>query len=240
MKGLRLYAVVFIMISVSLLFSCMGNSGKNKPSGDSLAVSEKSIRIDGHRFVDLGLPSGLLWAETNVGAASEADAGEYFSWGETKAKADYAWTSYAFGNGEDNLTKYKNAGGKDVLDFSDDAAYINWGKSCRMPTQAEFVELRDSSNCTWTWTSRTVSDGSSVYGYLVTSKSNGNSIFFPSVGCRDGEKLIYYGSRGYYWSSTLNALYNFYACYLCLESDCVYSGHDSRYYGLPVRPVAVK
>ena len=76
MKGLRLYAVVFIMISVSLLFSCMGNSGKNKPSGDSLAVSEKSIRIDGHRFVDLGLPSGLLWAETNIGAASEADAGE--------------------------------------------------------------------------------------------------------------------------------------------------------------------
>ena len=206
------------------LISCAGKPGP--------------AEIAGHRFIDLGLPSGLLWAETNVGASSETGSGDYFAWGETAPKADYGWETYAYGNGEDSLTKYTRAGGPYALELSDDAAAVNWGEGCRMPTLAEFAELRDTLNCTWTWTARPDSDGTSVNGYLVTSRANGNSIFLPAAGCRDGSESLYEGSRGYYWSRSLNPLYDFYADYLCLESDFPYIGHDDRSFGLPVRPVA--
>ena len=200
--------------------------------------SQDGKTINGHKFVDLGLPSGLLWAETNVGAVTAADDGCYFAWGETTTKIIYSWDTYKYGTSDRNLTKYNSTDGKTVLDKEDDAAYVNWGSSCRMPTNDEFTELRNSGNCTWTWTSQTTSSGSSIYGYKVTSVKNGNSIFLPAWGGRDVGSHYMRGLGGNYWSSTLSSGGCDSAYYLTFTRDdygwyCFY-----RDYGRTVRPVA--
>ena len=191
--------------------------------------------VNDHKFIDLCLPSGTLWAETNVGATKATDAGNYYAWGEIETKSNFTWTPYKWtsDNGS-TFTKY-TTDGKTVLDKEDDAAYMNWGSFCRMPTNDEFIELRN--NCTWTWTTE-----NSVNGYKVTSKKNGNSIFLPASGYRyAGWSTDSYGKAGVFWSSTLSSSSTSKAYYLYFESGSL-GGEDNdyRYFGLPVRPVAKK
>ena len=129
--------------------------------------------FNGHTFVDLGLPSGLLWADRNVGASQPAAYGDYFAWGETKPKTDYSEYTYKYGSDSENPTKYNSKDGKTTLDSKDDAATANWGSKCRMPSRADFRELRN--NCSWVWQS----DYNGTSGYLVTG-ANGNYIFLPA------------------------------------------------------------
>ena len=156
-------------------------------------------------YVDLGLPSGTLWATRNIGANSPV---EY----------------YGYNGFTDNKRK---------LDPEDDAAYVNWGSSWRMPTKKQQNELRDK--CTWTWTTL---DG--VNGRLVTGP-NGNTIFLPAAGECSDSGLRHDGSWGYYWSSELY----FYtdgsdvAQELHFYSGYFDTGWDLRYYGLTVRAVRV-
>ena len=194
--------------------------------------------INGHKFVDLGLPSGLFWAETNIGALSATDDGDYFAWGENVPKQDYSMDTYKHCLSSDKITitKYNRTDCKAVLDKEDDAACANWGDSCRMPTKEDFVELCDTSNCTWTWTSKANSVGSTINGYEVTSKMNGNSIFLPASGYRNGDYLDYHGSHGNYWSSTVYGVSNAYG--LRFYSSYRNANTNYRYYGFPVRPVA--
>ena len=196
--------------------------------------------INGHKFVDLGLPSGLLWAKTNIGAATAADVGNYYAWGETEPQTSnsYSWDSYKYGTSSSNLTKYNSSDGKTTLDSEDDAAYVNWGDSCRMPTIDEFGELLNSDNCTWTWATHENSDGF-IRGYEVTSVKNGSSIFLPAAGYRDDVDLDEHGSLGHYWSSTLNARYSDWACYLYFDSSRhPQESYDDRCIGCTIRPVA--
>jgi uncharacterized repeat protein (TIGR02543 family) len=116
------------------------------------------------------------------------------------------------------------------LDLKDDAAYVNWGGDWRMPTMDEINELVD--NCTWTWTTQ-----NGVEGYKGTSKTNGNSIFLPAAGSRDGSKLYGAGSCGSYWSSSLGTSYSSNAYSLDFLSDGVHGIHYSRHRGQSVRPV---
>ena len=196
--------------------------------------------INGHKFVDLGLPSGLLWATCNVGAAIAADDGCFFAWGETEAtKSSYERATYKYGTSEGDPTKYNSTDGKTTLDNEDDAAYVNWGSSCRMPTNDEFSELLNSDNCIWNWVSMTTSSGSSIRGYYVTSVKNGNSIFFPASGFLHYEKHSSHGQVGYYWSRTLSSSVSYHAYCLTLtntmhNSDRYYYSYD----GQSVRPVA--
>lgn len=203
----------------------------------SCAEGDRSVKIAGHRFVDLALPSGTLWAATNIGAKVDADAGDYFAWGETAPKSDYSWQTYALGSGEDTLAKYNAPDSCERLFADDDAAATLWGEGCRMPTHAQFAELRDTLNCTWRWTSRTDSNGDDVCGFLVTSVRNGNSIFLPAAGCRDGVGYFNRGKMGYYWSGVRNPLYAGQAFFLALEGCFPYTSFDSRFYGLTVRAV---
>ena len=173
---------------------------------------------DGHEWVDLGLPSGLKWATCNVGANSPEDYGDYFAWGETTPNSSY--TSYDY-NYSSNPT---------TLPLSMDAAYTNWGTSWRMPTHAEVKELE--GNCTGTWTTQ-----NGVKGYKVTSKTNGNSIFLPAAGYRDGSSLKYAGSYGDYWTSSLYTESSNYAYYLSFSPDFLSSNINNRYRGRSVRPV---
>lgn len=198
--------------------------------------------INGHRFVDLGLPSGLLWAETNIGAKGAADYGDYFAWGETKVKDNYSWDTYKYGTSTyDNITKYDSTDCKTVLDKDDDAACIIWGDSCRMPTETEFLELCDTCNCTWTWTKRITSYESTRYGYVVRSNKNSNSIFLPISGYRYRDDFSFRGSFGLYWSSTLSeGNVASFPYYLSFCSGGLYANgvFVYRHFGIPVRPVA--
>ncbi len=195
---------------------------------------------NGHIWVDLGLPSGMLWATCNVGATAPLGYGNYYAWGETTTKETYNWSTYWYCNGENNLTKYcnnanyGNNGFTDALttlEASDDAATANWGSGWRMPTQTEMQELID--NCTVTWTRR-----NGVNGRLFTG-SNGNSIFLPAAGSRVDSGLYDVGSYGYYRSSSLTTDYPDYAWTLYFDSGHFNMFSSYRYYGQSVRPVCV-
>lgn len=194
--------------------------------------------INGHKFIDLGLPSGILWAETNIGAETEADEGNFFAWGETDMtqKASFGWDSYKFGTSASDLTKYNSTDGKTVLDQEDDAAYVNWGSSCRMPTMEEFEELRNPDNCTWSWATWKTSSGSSIKGYRITSTTNGNVIFLPAAGYYLKDKFLCQGTNGYYWTNTLKTVN--YAYYFYLDNNSHDLDNFYRYYGRNIRPVA--
>ena len=207
-------------------------------SAKTLGTAPVDKIINGHKFIDLGLPSGLLWAETNIRAEKPADDGNYYAWGETESKPSYEWDTYKYCTSSDNMTKYNSTDSKTVLDKEDDAAYVNWGSSCRMPTRDDFTELLKSSNCTWTWTSQTTSDGSSINGYTVTSIKNGNSIFLPASGYRYNGNLNVHGSNGYYWSSTLYSYDSDYAYYLLFSSSFHSKDSYDRCQGYAVRLVA--
>ena len=173
------------------------NSGDNGGGGNGGGTATV-------QWVDLGLPSGLLWADRNVGAASPENYGYYYAWGETKPKEVYDRTTYAYGNAYNKLKKYCNKsdfglnGFTDnltTLEASDDAATVNLGGKARTPTQDEWREL--IINTTSIWTTR-----NGVYGRLLTAP-NGKSIFLPAAGGRYGSSLDGAGEGGYYWSSTL-------------------------------------
>lgn len=226
----------------------------NKPS----TVTNNNSSVATHEYVDLGLPSGTLWATCNVGASSPEDYGDYFAWGETepyyasggntknpvwksgKSKG-YDWSSYKYANGACNkLTKYcnKSSYGNNgytdrdtVLKPSDDAATANWGSDWCMPTKAQFQELKDK--CKWTWTKK---DGYKVKG------PNGNTIFLRAAGYRYGTSLVVGHLYGYYWCSSLNTPSPYGGHFFCFCDSCVFgsNGWDSRWYGFSVRPVRCK
>lgn len=156
-------------------------------------------------WVDLGLPSGLLWATRNVGASSPTDYGNYYAWGETTPKSVYNWSTYRYCNGVDHckLTKYCTNSEKGYHGYVDnlttiqivDDAAASYGDGARMPTKTEWQELKD--NTTHTWTTR-----NGIEGFLFTG-SNGNTLFLPAAGDRKDSSLCGDGGYGYYWSSKL-------------------------------------
>jgi hypothetical protein len=211
--------------------------------GDITSIYNILLGMPNHEFVDLGLPSGTLWATMNVGANSPEEYGDYFAWGETTPKDVYNRNTYKWCNGSyDTMTKYCTKSdygyngftdGKTELDPEDDAATVNWGEMWRMPSKEQQDELR--AECTWQWTTR-----NGVNGYLVTSNHNGASLFLPAVGYRLNSELNNSGSWGYYWSRTLDTLHPSTAFYLYFSSDRVNWGNGgARGYGRSVRAVRV-
>lgn len=197
---------------------------------------------DNHEWVDLCLPSGTLWATHNVGASTPEDYGDYFAWGETAPKDNYVWSTYKWCNGSyTTMTKYCTdssygyngfVDNKTELDPEDDAAYVNWGPSWRMPTTEQQRELYEK--CTSVWTTQ-----NGVSGRLFTGP-NGNSLFLPAAGYRCYESLSGVGSYGNYWSRSLYSSYPYGAYYLNFGSGSAYcSSHRYRGYGHTVRAVRV-
>lgn len=144
-------------------------------------------------FVDLALPSGLLWAEKNIGATTPYEHGLYFSWGNVEGHAE--GSGYDFSDAVYAETAGASLTGNIPVNGTYDAARHNLGSPCRLPTVGEFQEL--NSNCTSEWT-----DEDGVAGRRFTSNINGNSIFFPASGYYYGTTLNYRGSYGLYWSSS--------------------------------------
>ncbi len=142
--------------------------------------------IDGYEYIDLGLPSGLLWANQNIGASKPEEFGDYFAWGEVEPlDENYKW-------GSDN--KYGDRCSRVSFELVDDAARQIWGGSWRVPLPEEIEEL--IAECEWTWTVL-----NNVNGYEVKGP-NGNSIFLPAAGSAywssQGIRTYSQGSRGYY------------------------------------------
>lgn len=175
-----------------------GGNGNGGASGGGTETAE---------WVDLGLPSGLLWAKCNLGATSPEGYGDYYAWGETEAKSVYNWSTYRYctvdGEGElSTLTKYNTStydGTPDnitTLEAMDDAATQKLCNGARMPTKEEWEELFDNTTTEWTQVN-------GVNGRKFTA-SNGKSLFLPAAGRRDSE-LRSAGSLGCYWSSSLRA-----------------------------------
>ena len=192
-----------------------------------------------HEWVDLGLPSGTLWATMNVGASAPEGYGDYFAWGETAAKTEYVWDNYKWIDSDNGyqLAKYNtdsNCGpvdDKTELEPEDDAATVNWGASWRMPSLDQQQELVD--HCTWT---KTTVNG--VDGHLITGP-NGNTMFLPASGARFESTLNFAGTYGFYWSRTLDALSPpiAYCLYFSLGNTHFCSNYYARYNGFVVRAV---
>lgn len=185
--------------------------------------------------IDLGLPSGLKWASCNVGASKPEEYGGYYAWGETEEKDYYDWSTYKWCNGDEySLTKYCTnssygiVDNKTVLDPEDDVAHVKWGGDWRMPTVDEFDEL--FYNTTSEWISL-----NGVIGRKFTSKTNGNSIFFPAAGNRTSGYFNSLGGVCYYWLSSMSNRY--YAYQLYSDSGNWGDSSTDRDRGRSVRPV---
>lgn len=195
-----------------------------------------NLSVNGHEYVDLGLPSGTMWATMNVGATKPEDDGDYFAWGETTSKTIYDWSTYKWCKGSyDTQTKYctKSSYGivdnKVTLELSDDAANVNWGGNWRMPTNEEQRELW--TECTWVWITL-----NGVKGFQVISNINGNSIFLPVTGYYIGSEF-YEDLYSFYWTSSLNTSYLSGAIYLNFGFNAIGCYYGDRGIGLNVRPV---
>lgn len=196
-----------------------------------------------YEYVDLGLPSGLKWAKSNVGAEKETDYGDYFQWGdiENKSNTDCSWASYKYGD-DLNLSKYNTGNNgykgtidnKITLDLEDDAARANMGGNWRMPTKAEIQELVNNTYNEWIENF----NGSGVNGRKFTSKTDESKyIFIPASGYRLGSSFRGQCRGGDVWSSSLNATLPGGALELGFGSYTIYMGDSGRYYGLAVRGV---
>jgi len=201
---------------------------------------EKVANNNGYEYVDLGLPSGLKWCKTDVGAFKEGDYGLYFSWGGTvgypdaKNGKEFTWGDYEFGDIK-KISKYNNSDGKTVLDPEDDAATVNMGPGWRMPTEKEYEELK--YNTTSEWIENYNSTGHNVL--KLTSKINGNYIILPASGfcCWSGIGNV--GSNGYFWTSSRNTSDARDGQYLVVDNIGRYTHGSYRFYGQPVRGVHV-
>ena len=212
---------------------------------DSLVFEEiEPVNEETHEYVDLGLPSGTLWATCNIGSEAPETYGDYFSWGETEPKDIYDTSHYKFNRGSGMMTKYCTissfgSGGMtdDLTELlpEDDAATANWGNDWQMPSRAQVEELIDTMFTTSKWTSL-----NDFYGTKITSKKNGNWIFLPATGFVDGNSIYRRGSFGSFWSRSLRED----APRDAYDSGYMWSGiswgADRRYMGENVRPVRVE
>ena len=225
-------------------------------SVDSVTFTDvKPEPIDSFKpeWVDLGLPSGTLWATCNVGAKSPEAFGDYFAWGETQPKEDYTWATYQhfYEDKTYGVIKYctdESPGyngftdGMTELEAEDDAATANWGSEWQMPSKEQLEELLNDRFTEKAWTSR-----NNVQGLLISRKGNTQaSIFLPAAGSYYYGEL--YGASTedntsscycYYWSRSLASNSEFAKFLGNTDYSCgVYELY--RYNGFSVRPVRVE
>ena len=193
-------ALAAIAAKIEEMKAAGGVSGGGTTGGGT--GTEKIVPKD---FVDLGLPSGLLWAKCNIGAATESDAGGYFAWGETAPKTEFGYGKYKFGS---TFTKYNWSDNLRELQPEDDAAFVNLGPWCHIPTKAEWEELIEK--CTWEATKVTLPGATEpVVAYWKVTGPNGNHIILPST--------------GYYWDDVFHFSWSFYNSSTLKEVDTVYA-----------------
>ena len=199
---------------------------------DTTPLIPSDTLLSNHPYVDLGLPSGTLWATYNVGATKPEEYGDYFAWGETEPKEVYDWITYKYATSRggflDSITKYNMSGHYGIIDKlsvllpEDDAATANWGKDWRMPTNEEQRELQENSYMVWTdgyngtdvrgvifYKAKSADDKGEFVGSWQTplsdySVSSDAHVFLPAAGYRCDDELGDVGGNGRFWSSSLD------------------------------------
>ena len=233
-------------VTVGLILICtFTNQAQNRLYGDvnedgEVNIADVNAVIDvilgngptnSHTYVDLGLPSGTLWATCNVGASTPEEFGDYFAWGETTTKEIYDWINYKWCNGSSTtLTRYCTNRSYGEVDYwtnllpIDDAASVNWGSLWCIPTYDQQQELM--LYCNWQ-----ISTSNNVSGYTVTGP-NGNSLFLPFAGSASENGLF-----GIFWSSNFEYQTPCIAQGICINSGGKYGYSNSRCIGASIRAV---
>lgn len=232
MKKNRFFMMAFAAILIVGAVSCGKDDDSNNNGG-----GDTPQPVDD--WVDLGLPSGLLWARCNLGANTPEELGNYYAWGETMPKEIYNDCTYRYctANGTQTIwTKYNPSSDTlTTLEAIDDAATAALGNDTRTPTKADWQELIDN-------TTFELATENNVDGWRLTSIVNGNTLFLPANGYLSGEDTHFFGENGGYWSSSLHVEHPGYAWYLCFKRNTqeqhIYS--QNRYFGLMVRAVRQK
>lgn len=206
----------------------------------STRIITKSVLLLGCEYVDLGLPSGLLWCKHNLGATNSKNVGNYFAWGETVGYADASARRAAIGKSDGFGDEAYAATGGDaitdsVLTWTHDAAAQIMGGDWRMPTADECSELKDNTD----WEAATI-DG--VIGMKFMKKSDHSIyIFIPISGYYNGNTKESSDKFGYFWTSTNSGVSGLAKCsyvYLNNSNANVYPSVDcARKRGLTIRPV---
>ena len=211
---------------------------------------------DSDLYVDMGLPSGLLWAKKNMDA-SQSDgfaASEYqyecsfVSWGNVESHNPISQSAFDYNWGSDNDGSYASTPGAGIVypagaGPSFDAARKHCGAPWRLPTTEEFKELFDNcdfvdenGNVIAAATTNKLITLNSIVGIRLKSKINGRLLFFPCSGHGYGTSWIGRGAYGYYWSSSLYSATG--GRGLSFYSGGVYPQYgNSRFFGFAVRPV---
>jgi len=237
-KRVLLSCTESILISLTVILTVISCSGKPETV----------------EAVDLGLPSGTLWASYNLGASTPSEYGDLFAWGETEAKSVFEWSTLKYcecGSSDEAVrfskyvldSEHGTVDGKTVLDPEDDAAAVNWGDGWRIPTDDEWAEL--IAHCSWEWTRM-----GGVEGLKLTGK-NDKCIFLPAAGhCLHGDTINQAGELGMYSASTffngadpygiqndVSTFDNRYCCMFTIFSSTPHIFLIPRCAGLSVRPV---
>ncbi len=223
-----------------------------------------------HEYVDLGLPSGTLWATYNIGATKPEEYGDYFAWGETEPKEVYDWSTYKYAKVDKysdleslsryNFGKYRKKGVIDSLSIlipEDDVTTVIWGNEWRMPTNEEQRELVEECYVVWTDSY----NGSDVGGIIVYKAKNADDkgkfvgkqqtpltdytatdahIFLPAAGYLFASDTFYVGKSGFYWSATLYEASDAYSRHIRFYEKEAYFYYHFRQTGFPVRAVRAK
>ena len=254
MKTKNLWPAFLMLATMPLVASCDDDD-------------DVTVNANGHEYVDLGLPSGLLWATMNVGANAPEESGDFFAWGETvpRGKEDrnnamnysyndsqgeasyvktfYDWSTYKYCNGSSTtLTKYCTDSSFGTVDGRTVLELADDAARANWGGSWRMPTLDEQQelvdNCTTEWTTQ-----NGVNGQLLTSKKNGNTIFLPAAGlCLDSSFGGGVGSYGYFYSSSLDESNQDAAYAIGLGSTFVKpsSNRNQRAYGLPVRAVISK
>lgn len=252
-KGITIVGLSAIVLGLGILSSsCRTEPTDIEEEGQEEVKEEKEEEEkEDSGFTDLGL--SVKWATFNLGATNADKYGLYYQWGDTKGyerlfragkyfnlknkdgKSFYKWYDAT----KNVLSKYNTkdvdgtVDGKLQIEADDDAAVAALGGTWRIPTAAEWEELLDPSNCTWTWGN----DGR-CSGFYVKSKKNGNSIFLPLPGYRENDDpVVGLEEFGYYWSSTLVPEDSWCVKSMIISKDWYGMEADYRYYGQSIRPV---
>ena len=216
-----------------------------KDANDIVVCSIEELQDEG--YVDLGLPSGRLWASCNLGASSPCEYGNYYAWGETEPKTDCSWNTYKWCNGSSTtMTKYcvnssyGTVDNKITLENEDDAVYVATNGEAHMPTKDDITELISNTDNTWC-TCTVLGEGHethTVNGRLFTSKTDTTKkIFIPAAGYQDGTSVGGAGGSFDVWSSSLSEGDSSSAWLLNSRSGGVDEVGDGRCCGQSVRGV---
>lgn len=224
----------------------------------------KFIYLPASSYVDMGLPSGTLWASCNIDVMQPNKFAEspfkyecsFFSWGNVDGHNPTTSNNFSpwdWGgiNQEEPWYEgqiYGNTDGSqlqtNIPPTSEyDAARANVGTPWRMPTKNDFDELFNNIiyiNADGTEVDTTKDDKrvivNNTRGIYIESKINGARLFFACSGVGDGTARKGRGSNGYYWSSSLVSRRN--ANNLYFSSGGVGPQNNyNRYNGLTIRPV---